>query len=273
MDYCVEHETAHAALCVSQCGREQCMPGHQYGPAVRRCYLMHYITAGCGEYIVRGQCYALKAGQGFMIFPGDVTTYRANEETPWHYHWIGYDGRDAELLTRRVGLTRENPVFEVPQVAQMQAILDAAYEEIATLRLGDMGAVGSLLRFLARVGEVRGMRDEQVDVSSAAAYYEKAVWYIQANLARTIRVADVASFVGLCRSQLFRVFQATAHCAPQEWIQTTRLMRAEVLLLDRTLSLQEVARSVGYESTSQLCAVMRKMRDTSPSAYRKRYLK
>ena len=80
-------ETALAGvlpLRVTQCGTEKCASGHQFGPFVRDCYLIHYIFSGCGTYFYHGKAYPLHAGQGFLIFPDEVTTYRASEETPWH---------------------------------------------------------------------------------------------------------------------------------------------------------------------------------------------
>ena len=36
--------------------------------------------------------YSVKSGQGFMIFPGQINTYIADEQLPWEYMWIEFDG-------------------------------------------------------------------------------------------------------------------------------------------------------------------------------------
>ena len=38
------------------------------------------------------QTYSVKSGQGFMIFPGQINTYIADEQLPWEYMWIEFDG-------------------------------------------------------------------------------------------------------------------------------------------------------------------------------------
>lgn len=72
-------------LTVINCGEERCTPGHSYGPAVRKGYLFHYIISGSGVFFAGGRRHALHAGQGFLIYPGQVTTYTADAEHPWHY--------------------------------------------------------------------------------------------------------------------------------------------------------------------------------------------
>ena len=64
------------------CGRARCEPLHSYGPAVRPNYLIHIILEGQGRYVVDGEEYDLRAGQGFLIEPDQQTFYQADERTP-----------------------------------------------------------------------------------------------------------------------------------------------------------------------------------------------
>ena len=71
-------------LCMYQFGYEQCDPGHSFGPATRNHYLFHYILSGTGTLMADNakgdtQTYSVKSGQGFMIFPGQINTYIADE--------------------------------------------------------------------------------------------------------------------------------------------------------------------------------------------------
>ncbi len=76
-------------LCLYQYGYEKCDPGHSFGPAARNHYLFHYILTGTGTLLAddtKGvtQTYQIRSGQGFMIFPGQVTTYIADSNVPWN---------------------------------------------------------------------------------------------------------------------------------------------------------------------------------------------
>lgn len=43
-------------------GYEECEPGHAYGPAIRKSWLIHYITEGKGRFCCQGKCWELKKG-------------------------------------------------------------------------------------------------------------------------------------------------------------------------------------------------------------------
>ena len=92
-------------LCLYQYGYEKCNPGHSFGPAARNHYLFHYILSGTGTLLAddtKGitQNYQIRSGQGFMIFPGQVTTYIADSNVPWEYLWVEFDGlRITEALS------------------------------------------------------------------------------------------------------------------------------------------------------------------------------
>lgn len=88
-----------------QFGHEQCEPGHSFGPATRNHYLFHYVLSGTGTLMADNakgitQTYNIKSGQGFLIFPGQINTYIADDKLPWEYIWIEFDGlRVKEALT------------------------------------------------------------------------------------------------------------------------------------------------------------------------------
>ncbi len=43
--------------------------------------------------------YQVRSGQGFMIFPGHITTYVADIQGPLEYVWVEFDGlRTTEIL-------------------------------------------------------------------------------------------------------------------------------------------------------------------------------
>ena len=83
-----------------------------------------------------------------------------------------------------------------------------------------------------------------------------------------VRVADVAQFVGLCRSQLYRVFMAESGLSVQDWITRAKTRRAQALLRSTQLKLSAVALSAGFASAEQLCHAFRRNGLPSPSEYR-----
>ena len=99
-----------------QFGYEQCDPGHSFGPATRNHYLFHYILSGTGTLMADNakgetQTYSVKSGQGFMIFPGQINTYIADEQLPWEYMWIEFDGLRVKEALSVTDLCKDAPVY------------------------------------------------------------------------------------------------------------------------------------------------------------------
>lgn len=64
------------------CGQADCPPGHSFGPHMRDFYLLHFVTRGCGTFIVKEKEYCLREGEFFFIEPGVLTFYQADKENP-----------------------------------------------------------------------------------------------------------------------------------------------------------------------------------------------
>ena len=256
------------ALRMTVCGAERCSPAHQFGPAVRDYYLVHCVFSGKGTYFVRERQYAIEPGQGFVIFPGDVTTYRADEAEPWHYGWIGYAGEAASAVTRQAGLSDAQPVFTLPEPERARLLLTHAERDAFALRLGEMSALGALLQLFAQIGQ-QSTANPQPATTQQARYFQKAVGYIERNLNHPLRVTDVAAFLGLCRSQVFRIFQETAGCSPKAYIQAARIRQAKELLKGSALSIKEIAFSTGFSAPEKMARAFRKEVGASPTLYRR----
>lgn len=92
--------------------------------------------------------------------------------------------------------------------------------------------------------------------------------YIQGNLARAILVEDLAASIGMCRAQFARRFRASTGMTPHQAVTAARIHRAKALLVDRTVSISDVAKRSGFSNGPHLSSVFRQHLKMSPSAYR-----
>ena len=263
---------ARGQLYVNTSGREACAPGHRYGPAKRGYHLMHIVASGCGVFCDGRREYALKAGQGFMIFPDGVTVYTADSVTPWDYVWVGFSGAMSEQLAESAGCTPENPVFDLGRYApKALEIAYGIYDDISLLQMSGAAALGGLLRLMAYIGQSAYDASPQRGSAAGADSFQRAMWALNANYQRAdFRVEDAAAFVGLSRSQLFRIFKAQTGRSPQQVLGDLRLSHAKRLLSGTELSLTETALSSGFASAARLGEVFRDALGITPTAYRKR---
>lgn len=99
-----------------QYGWEQCKPSHSYGPAARNHYLFHYVISGTGLLMADDSSdttrnYQVKSGQGFMLFPGQIATYTADQNLPWEYIWLEFDGLRVKEAVELAGLSKNHPIY------------------------------------------------------------------------------------------------------------------------------------------------------------------
>ena len=82
-----------------------------------------------------------KSGQGFLIAPGQVTTYRADEQEPWEYTWIEFDGLRAHEALNLAGISGQNPVYSPASIKAGQLLQDqirlSFFRQIKTPHLSD----------------------------------------------------------------------------------------------------------------------------------------
>ncbi len=72
---------------------------------------------------------------------------------------------------------------------------------------------------------------------------------MEANIEEAIELDELASYVGLSRRQLERLFQKYLQCTPSKYYMKLRLFRARQLLKQTSMSIIDVAAACGFVST------------------------
>jgi len=91
---------------------------------------------------------------------------------------------------------------------------------------------------------------------------------MDANIREPISQEELASYVGLSRRQLQRLFQRYLSCTPSSYYLNIRLQRARQLLRQTSNSIVEISVSTGFISSSHFSKAYREMYGHSPSAER-----
>jgi len=97
-----------------------------------------------------------------------------------------------------------------------------------------------------------------------------AVELMEANIREPISQVELASYVGLSRRQLQRLFQKYLLCKPSRYYLGLRLQRARELLLQTSLSLVEISEQTGFVSSSHFSKSYKEHFGHAPSAERRR---
>jgi AraC-like DNA-binding protein len=98
-------------------------------------------------------------------------------------------------------------------------------------------------------------------------YVNHALDYIRKNY-DTIRVTDVARYIGINRSYLTNIFKKKMGVSPQEYLLQYRLDKGSKLLLETRMSIQEVAQKIGYDNPLTFSKMFKSVYGVSPRNYR-----
>jgi AraC family transcriptional regulator len=103
-----------------------------------------------------------------------------------------------------------------------------------------------------------------------ASWQVKAVCdYIEANLHQEISLAELAAIARLSPYHFCRAFKETVGQPPHRYQMSRRIERAKTLLTKPTLSVSDVAATVGYGSLSRFSALFRQVTGHTPRDYRR----
>ncbi|MEG0326391.1 MAG: AraC family transcriptional regulator [Cellulosilyticaceae bacterium] len=253
-------------LYVYQAGWERCESNHAFGPAIRDHYLIHYIVKGKGKYKVRDTEYILKEGDGFLIWPEEVTFYQADNADPWEYYWIGFRGKDVEVVLKQCCLSKENLVFHYNQDEQLRQILHQLYLSAEKYNVNEYEQIGYAYLFLSVLN-----KKQEIGIAMHHQYINKAVRFIEYNYSYDITITQIANHVGIERTYLFRLFKKTFNSSPQEYLIKVRLSKGAEILMQSEAGITEVAYSCGFKEIGYFSRCFKKHYHISPSQYRKNY--
>ena len=252
-------------LTVYNCGFEKCKGGYTWGPALRDHYLIHYVISGSGVYKVDGKTYDIHAGMMFLVFESSVISYTADVCDPWEYYWVGFNGADAERLIKLSPLCRAKPVLDTCGDDIFRTDLLKIYQNSGSSPADEANMVGHLYLFLSHL--IALSQQSAKNLSSGAVYIENALKFIQYNYSNKIEISDIASAVRVSRSHLYRIFVKHLSMSPNEYLTKFRINEACALLRNSSLSIGEIANSVGFDDQLYFSRVFKKHKGTSPSKY------
>jgi AraC-like DNA-binding protein len=252
-------------LTVRNSGSQRCQPGHTWGFAMRGHYLIHLVTAGKGTYKTGDLSFSLGVGDVFLIHPGTLAYYQADDNEPWEYYWVGFWGSDAQNLLNLCGFKNTLVINLLPHAHRLRAEISSIHSLRGRDIASEVRMTGALYLFLSSLITLN------MDAHPKRIYttpLEQAVQYINGNFCEQINVQDIARHAGVSRSQLYRLFMQGPGISPIEYLLKKRIAEACRLFSAHNLSVSEAALSVGFSDPLYFSRVFKKLNGVNPSTFR-----
>ena len=148
-------------------------------------------------------------------------------------------------------MLEEMTVREIGAHSYLDALLDAALAQLAR-KHSTLGTTVQPLRSAISQQRLRRVFD-----------------YVEAHLAQSVRLDDLAAVAEFSRFHFSRSFQAAMGEPPMSYLVRRRLEKAKQLLRTSDLSVSAVAQESGLGAPSQFAALFKRATGSTPSDYRR----
>ena len=256
-----------------QFGREACESGHSFGPARRNHYLFHYVINGRGTLYSddtggHTNTFRVNAGEGFLIFPEQVSLYVADMTNPWEYTWLEFDGLRVKQALESAGFTPEEPVYRTNFPGMRERVRDEMLYIVDNSEASPFELIGHLYLFMDCMTRSAENSGRIITSRLRESYIREAITYIETNYQRNITVEEIAGALRLNRSYFGKIFRQSTGKSPQRFLMNYRMIKAAEMLVMTKRPINEIGASVGYENQMHFSRAFRTIYGVSPREWR-----
>lgn len=265
-----ELETGTLDLRLDFYGYEDCLPDQFFGPAIRENYVLHYITKGKGYLEYRKQKIPLQKGDIFLLIPGEVTYYFADNQTPWSYYWLGISGIKAQEYFNLSSI-HDTAYLRSPHTKALGKFIGTIVKDTEKLdesKASQLHVISQLFELMHQLNALSPNLDQET-ISPSCKLYREAKHLIDIGYnSQDISIQKIADELGVHRSYLSSIFKDFHKISPKEYLLEVRMKRAKELLKTTDQPIKIIAYSVGYLDPLHFSKAFRQYYDCSPSQYR-----
>lgn len=259
-----------SSLVVTSVGTEQSSPGFVHGPELRTFHTLHFCLNGSGVLKMNNLEHHVEVGDLMLIYPKMKVYPKADRQNPWELVWVGFNGADARLLTKAIGLSPSSPVVSTSKQTreQIKQAFDTVYQARGDRPSQIVAMTSALYALLSLLMELSGT---PFPYTPGQEYVDPACDFISHHYNRSITVEEIAQHIGVSRSCLYRAFINNLSQSPQEYLTSYRVKMSCNLLEQSNLPLKEIAYQCGFPSSLYYSKVFKSVMGFPPSEYQSRY--
>jgi AraC family transcriptional regulator len=196
--------------------------------------------------------------KSFVSLPAPLVLRLAEEtETP------GFRGGGFDFGALHDGAFRSAPLASLLDLIWSEPVADGPHA-----RLFNEGAVLALVATLLRLAAPAAIEDRGTAALSEARI-ARVRDFVEANLAETFGIGEMAACVGLSAWHFSRAFKAATGMTPRAFVTALRIGRAKEMLAQGGLPLVQVAQACGFADQAHFTTVFRSVTGRTPGAWRR----
>lgn len=259
-----EQKTERDGVRLVSCGHIFAKPGREiHRPRGREDWLLFYIAADSETFYLQKPCTG-SPGSFVLYAPGEKQHHRYNGTGTGEFYYIHFR---ADRLPAGSGLTTSR-LYDLPFSRQICDLFEEILEELRQKPLFYEELCLYRLFYLLTLLE-RGVQKSQLPPVKSHEQIGRVVQHMNRFYDRPLRLEDYAAMANMSKYHFLRVFEETVGATPLEYRNRIRLEHAAALLLEEQLSVEEVARTVGYSTAAYFSSAFKQKYGLSPKQFQR----
>lgn len=243
-------------------------------------YEIYYLVSGTRRQFVDHTIYDMKKGDLILIPKGSIHKTTAIVKNPHTRYLINFSEEYAESICREMGEKSVKSVFDTTVISipesrreYILSLFDRMEEEYLE-RKSDKYAdamiknyLSELFVFILRYNKRKRGGDIPEEIPEKE--IQTAARFIYDNYDKDITLSKVAGYVHMSESYFSKKFKSVTGLNFSEYLVSTRMKRADELLLNTNKSIADIAAICGFSDANYFGDVFKKRKGVSPNKYRK----
>lgn len=233
-----------------------------------KCCEVFCIFSGKGTLKFRGETYMLCKNQVIVLPAGEGHAYSSDENDPLGMSWVEFYGGDSIRITNHI-VKHQTPVIEGAAFLDVCAALSILQQRLmldnecnVSLELYSLLLI--IMKNEERFSRMEFSQDIQVN-------FRRVEAYIDAHLKEKITNEQMAQLCGISLPYFVKRFKKAYHLTPQEYIMERRICKGCYLLLQTSLSIDDISELLGFCNTSHFIRRFKEREKMTPVQYRRTF--
>lgn len=257
----------NSGLYLLHMGHNIAKPNYSHGPRQTGHYTIHFVREGRLQFLYGGNEVVLGKGDMFCKFPNTTYTYRlAPSDSKLRMIWFAFNGSQVPELMTMVGFTHDNTY----QRKVVDPDLESVFHQMIQLpkNLGRKQLIQWNSYMFRIFAKLLPEQEQTAAPRSPDFWLRKSLDFIHTCYAEQITVNDIAAYVNIHRTHFSKTFTDHVGIPPVKYLQNVRLDKATQLLKETSLSVTEIALTVGYPDLFSFTRAFTRQFGCSPSRVR-----
>ena len=235
--------------------------------------VLEYIVEGRGYLNVDGQNYAATEGDVYILRKKTTHTYWSDAKSPWVKIFFNIRGSLAEKILDEYqlgGVGRVVLEADGMEQAFRDMLAGLMDRSIGQTERFDKAAVDFLNIVIKLTNKQRLNAVHKDDLISIENEMNTLIEYITMNPKRIVNNQELADVIFRSKDYVIKRFFANFGVTPYEYQIQQKVFSAKNMLANTSLSVKEIADSLGYDDQHYFSYMFKKRSGMSPTQYRKK---